>query len=133
MFFCFFFQSIELYKNEEIEYQLAAKQECFVWKAEEMFFHEINLICLMRFLLLRTEIEFFFTFLHYKGGEILSMHFEKKRNFFSQSYVLYDRLKHAKFHFKLFVYILRLSTFWLSFQIEFETVKNSEFYEMFCL
>ncbi len=25
------FQSAELYKNEEVEYQLAAKQECFVW------------------------------------------------------------------------------------------------------
>jgi len=23
--------SVDMYKNEEIEYQLAAKQECFVW------------------------------------------------------------------------------------------------------
>ncbi len=30
-FFSLQFQSIDLYKNEEIEYQLAAKQECFVW------------------------------------------------------------------------------------------------------
>ena len=29
-FYGFFFQSAELYKNEEIEYQLAAKQECIV-------------------------------------------------------------------------------------------------------
>ena len=26
----FYFQSIDMCKNEEIEYQLAAKQECFV-------------------------------------------------------------------------------------------------------
>ena len=27
----FIFQSIDMCKNEEIEYQLAAKSECFVW------------------------------------------------------------------------------------------------------